>query len=34
LLIAEDHIDERGRDKILAGLRFGEPRDEARSRVR
>ena len=31
---AEDHLDERGRDKILAGLRFGEPRDEARSRVR
>jgi hypothetical protein len=30
---AEDHLDERGRDKILAGLRFGEPRDEARSRV-
>lgn len=28
LLRADEHLDERGRDKMLAGLRFGDPHDE------
>ena len=28
LLRADEHLDERGRDKMLVGLRFGDPHDE------